>query len=137
MYINEGFYHRNYYAKRRVWKAQNLLQALKEISEKTKELSKDAKELLNLPEVSFNTKDTINQIVKEEGWVIELTQITEHGTGDVKEHRWFIESLEDIHHQRFYINHTGDVPEIFITVKNYPDKGQVIFALSLTEWNII
>jgi len=134
MFINREF-RSDYYTKREAWRVQNLLETLKEIAEKTESLSGDAKELLNLSAISIKTKEKIDNIIKEQGWVIELSQITDQGSGDAREHRWFVESLEDIHHQRFYKDYSGYIPEVFVTVKNYADKGQTIFSISLTELN--
>jgi hypothetical protein len=133
MYLNKEFRSRSYYVEREVWRLQSLIETLKEISEKTENLSKQAKDLLNLSSVSIKTREKIDEIIKEQGWVIELSQTTNKGSGDAREHCWLVESLEDIHHQRFYTDYSGNIPEVFITVKNFLDGGQVIFSMSLDE----
>jgi hypothetical protein len=113
-----------------VFKIFNILEGLNEISQKSKDFSKNAKSLLAI--TSVQAKKEIDSIIKREHLIIELSQITDNHSGDAKEHRWTISSLEEMAFQRWYKDRAGSIPEISITVKDR--DGKEIFSISYTEW---
>lgn len=130
MFLNWQYYS---FPAERVKSARKILsfiEGLKEVQKNTKNLSDVAKSIINSGSVV--TKKEIDSIIQREHWIIELSQVTDRNSGDAKEHRWVIKSLEDIHFQRFYKDHVGSIPEVFITVR---DREEEIFSMSLTEWN--
>jgi hypothetical protein len=126
MFLNRQYF--SFPPKRTVERLLDTIEGLESIRKNTPDSLKS-----HLNSVSISLQEWIDFIIQREGWIVELSQITDNHSGDAKEHRWIVESLEDIHHQRFYKDRVGTIPEVIISVKDI--EGQIIFEMSLTEWN--